>query len=974
MLALRSAGAAQPFFSANSSTAFWFNRSAEPLHGLTDFLAAGFGFAYDPAGGFVMKVAGGQTPGFAATGTWALTGLNWTNLSVDPSPTPRVFTSMTWDYADGCMLVFGGIWQATSMSPFVVRSDTWAYQSGNWTVVSPATGPSGRYAAALAYDPALGGVLLFGGQNESSPLNDSWLYRGGVWTEETGWSAPPPSAGAMMAWDNASGSMVLFGGVVSSVNSTEVPTNTTWSLSSTGWVPVSIAGAAPPARYLGLLTNDSSPGELLLTGGTNASYRALNDTWTYQSGTWTLHSGAGAPAMGWGDGAYDPETGAVVTELPAFSTHVDQLGGQTWDYRSGSWTLQELVSFPGPLIAPAVDTDPPLGGVLLVGGANSSLGFPNGTWLYRENLWTNIAPTGGPPARLGALLVFDPALGGDVLFGGAGPSGYMNDTWLFRNDAWSLLPEMYSPSARGGEAGAYDPATQDLVLFGGDNATTVFGDTWILNASGQWSVSAALGPAPRSAGGMADDPGAGALLLFGGSNSTSATSGGAQFNDTWEWSEGSWIREHPGRSPAARSGFGLVLDPPLGMDVLFAGGNNTTPFSDTWEFVSGDWVESSPSANPGALGTPGLAFDPSSGTVFDFGGLGVSYNPPGLLIYATGWFFDPIAVTVSASTTSGTAPVAVQFGATVRGGAPALTGSWAFGDGESSTAWNGTHVYYSSGTFPATFSLSDGFGATASASIGETIGGTGVAPLTTGLTASASNGTAPFPVTLTAAPSGGSAPYSFAWVLGDGATASTVEVNHTYSVAGNFTVLLQVTDSLGGTADAEVVIHVVAAGSHPLTLTLAVSSTRGTVPFNVTFTGTAAGGYPPYTFGWEFGDGASGAGASTAHTYQSAGNFTVTLTVTEANGATGTMTTLVHVAANTSVPPNSNTTVPPPVGPSGSPWPGWLLLLALGVVVAAAVAATVLLVRRRRPPAAGASGPVAAWEERATDDGSPIED
>jgi hypothetical protein len=46
--------------------------------------------------------------------------------------------------------------------------------STTWTEQSPATSPSARYAASMAYDPVTGNMVLFGGLGNSGLLNDTW--------------------------------------------------------------------------------------------------------------------------------------------------------------------------------------------------------------------------------------------------------------------------------------------------------------------------------------------------------------------------------------------------------------------------------------------------------------------------------------------------------------------------------------------------------------------------------------------------------------------------------------------------------------------------------------------------------------------------------------------------------------------------------------------------------------------------------
>ncbi len=107
-------------------------------------------------------------------------------------------------------------------------------------------------------------------------------------------------------------------------------------------------------------------------------------------------------------------------------------------------------------------------------------------------------------------------------------------------------------------------------------------------------------------------------------------------------------------------------------------------------------------------------------------------------------------------------------------------------------------------------------------------------------------------VTFTGSASGGTSPYSFSWTFGDGSTGSGSTVTHSYSSAGTFTVVLTVKDS--GSP------HLTSSSQQSITVSLPASLTAS---FNyspsspgpgqqVTFTASASGGTPPYSFSWNF--------------------------------------------------------------------------------------------------------------------------
>ncbi len=84
------------------------------------------------------------------------------------------------------------------------------------------------------------------------------------------------------------------------------------------------------------------------------------------------------------------------------------------------------------------------------------------------------------------------------------------------------------------------------------------------------------------------------------------------------------------------------------------------------------------------------------------------------------------------------------------------------------------------------------------------------------------------------------------------------------------------------------------------TAALAVSPASGTEPLTVTAdaSGSTAGSAPIATYTFDFGDGATAgpqAGATAGHTYQTAGSYTVTVTVTDTSGLTSRATQAVTV-------------------------------------------------------------------------------
>ena len=105
----------------------------------------------------------------------------------------------------------------------------------------------------------------------------------------------------------------------------------------------------------------------------------------------------------------------------------------------------------------------------------------------------------------------------------------------------------------------------------------------------------------------------------------------------------------------------------------------------------------------------------------------------------------------------------------------------------------------------------------------------------------------------------------------------------------------------------------------PPTASFTATPSSGRAPLAVAFNASASADAeaPIASYAWDFGDGSTGIGATVNHTYTTAGNYTATLTVTDAGGLTASTTRAVAVSDEGNVPPIAvATATTPAVGPA----------------------------------------------------------
>src|SRR5579864_1151778 len=141
-------------------------------------------------------------------------------------------------------------------------------------------------------------------------------------------------------------------------------------------------------------------------------------------------------------------------------------------------------------------------------------------------------------------------------------------------------------------------------------------------------------------------------------------------------------------------------------------------------------------------------------------------------------------------------------------------------------------------------------------------------------------------------------PLSYAWDFGDGESAAGVSPSHVFTTAKTFTVVLTVSDGRGGISKAATtsVIAAPTAGNHPPVVS-AGGPYSGAVGQSVSLSATATDpDNDPLSYFWDFGDKSNGTGASPGHTYTSAGQFSVSVTVSDGRGGVTSATTTASIS------------------------------------------------------------------------------
>lgn len=265
--------------------------------------------------------------------TWSFDGTAWTDLTPTsgPLPTGRDWHAACWDATNQNLVVFGGR-DGSNLD----LGDTWTFNTvtGQWTQHTTLPAPSPRRWASMDYDPLRQQVVLYGGYDNLGQVfsNETWAWNGGGWSLLTPATDPGPRGRGRMVWYPPTGELMYFGGR-SATSGGQL--GDTWFFDGNNWrqqVTNTIPGPSNAGVLAGAMTYDAFRERMVFFGGT-FSGPTLGTTWEFDGNDWRDRGNRGSiPGRTFPSVAYLASTRTSYL----FGGFISAMQGDTWEYRTNA--------------------------------------------------------------------------------------------------------------------------------------------------------------------------------------------------------------------------------------------------------------------------------------------------------------------------------------------------------------------------------------------------------------------------------------------------------------------------------------------------------------------------------------------------------------------------------------------------------------------------------------------------------------
>jgi len=295
---------------------------------------------------------------------------------------------MAYDAESDKMILLGGQIYGESGNILFIGG-TWAYDptANRWTEMKPASSPTDRSAADMAYDAESDRVIMYGGAGTSKiGMDETWAYdfNTNTWAEMA--KGPSDYLGGQIAYDTESDRIILFAGY----NMAGFMYDNTWAydFNADTWTEMK-PDPHPSGRNYHDMVYDSESDRIIMWGGDSTDRDPCVWAYDYNNNTWQKGTCEGPIRRGYVYMAYDVKADRTI--LYGNENYSD-LATWAYDNNTDTWTKLEPATSPGVLSRFAMAYSPVVDRVILFGG-EVNYTTKGETWSYdlNTNSWTVVA-------------------------------------------------------------------------------------------------------------------------------------------------------------------------------------------------------------------------------------------------------------------------------------------------------------------------------------------------------------------------------------------------------------------------------------------------------------------------------------------------------------------------------------------------------------------------------------------------------